>query len=327
MFFKSIMGLVSIVALTAMGVFYKEHLPFVSTPKQIEAPSKKTEIVTPGTTPAVITPVNYSPTPLKNVTKFAYYTSQVTVENINKTSNQLIIINEADKNSVLFNAKQINQMKLGNKLVLADISFTTAEVYRWYFKKEWLTSSPAFLGEKLSESRYVVKDWLSTDWWEITKSILDLTIDAGYNGIVIDNVATYADLGGAKSLRDKMIDYVIAISAYAKSKNKDFIILAKNGELLGSVPQYTAAIDGIVKEDLIYNSFSNGVAGPKNNDDQIVKGIRDLNEFKKAGLSVFVIEYVSGKQWEDAKSRLKANKLVGYSAPSRSPSYIRDDVW
>jgi uncharacterized protein (TIGR01370 family) len=134
-------------------------------------------------------------------------------------------------------------------------------------------------------------------------------------------------LGGAKSLRDKMVDYVIAISKYAKSQKPGFAIIVKNGELLGHIPQYVAAIDGLITDGLVYSSSSNGISGSRTNLTTMTKRMNDLNQVKMADKPVYVVEYVSGSAWTTAKNLLKTNGYIGYSSPSKIPTTIRESTW
>lgn len=268
-----------------------------------------------------------SPADLTYIHSFGYYTSKIDPDKVMKSGYEMMIVNEADSNSNLFTKDAVTKMKSSGKVVLAEVSVGYAENYRWYWKKEWTTTKPSFLGDEYTPNQFYVKEWWNPEWWQVTTGIIDKAMEAGFDGVVLEGIDVYIDLGASKAMRDKMIDYVIAIAQYAKSKNPSFAILPKNAELLGKIPEYVKAVDGLVKEDLIYSSISNGNTGPKNGFPQINKGMNDLNEFKKLQKPVFVIEYVSGKSWDDAKALLKKNGYTGYSSPSRSPASIRESIW
>lgn len=297
-----------------------------------EPPKKLVEEVEEVDTKKMVGNVLSEPTQTKNpikdlnsITSFAIYTSKVDPEIVAKSSYPMIIVNEADKNSKLFTSDDVVKMKSNGKVILADVSVTVAEKPRWYWKAEWNVKLPPFLGDKI-DSGYYVSQWWHPDWWTITTKILDKTIEAGYDGIVLSSMDTYIDLGASKALRDKMYEYVIKISKYAKKENSSFLILVKNGELLGRNDEYLDSVDGIIKENLIYSKISNGNSGPKNLTVQISKQMNDLKLFEKAKKAVFIIEYVSGSHWKEAKSLLKSNGFIGYSSP-RIPNMIRDNVF
>lgn len=320
----TIVLLVSNLALT--GYVFKDKLPDIpftltsdSTPEPVKAAVKKAAPVVEEDEAAPVKKAAPTVTNLNSVKTFAYYTSQVDPETVGKSDYDLMIVNEADANSRLFDAADIEKMKTNDKLVIAEISVGHAESYRWYWKKEWDRARPSFLGEEISKNKFLVKGLGSNEWESITKSIVDRAIESGYDGILLDGIDAWIDLGGSKALRDETVDYVIGLSKYAKSKNKDFLIFTKNSEQLGMIAPFAAAVDAVVKEGMVYS-----LAGPKNSYDQIVKSIRELKYINKP---VFVIEYVTGGAWNDAKSRIKTNGFIGYSAPNRTPSIIRKNVW
>lgn len=318
--------------LPTLKIEFPEEQKVAQKPAPQPAPAPKpVPQIAPQTAPQTEAPKAEVPKPvvnadLKTVKDFAIYLSQVSPATVGKSGYDLVIVNVADQDSRLFTKADVQAMKAGGKIVLAQVSLGYAEPFRWYWKKEWNTNTPSWLGEA-ELGRYPVRQWWNEEWMTITRGIIDRAIAAGFDGIVIDGVDIYIELGASKQLRDRMIDYVIDVAQYAKKQSPGFLIVPKNGEILGVVPQYAQAVDAILKEDLVYASISNGNSGPKNGNDQIVKGIRDLNEFKKSGKPVFVIEYVSGQAWADAKARIKANGFIGYSAPARRPSTIRENVW
>lgn len=271
-----------------------------------------------------------SSTPIINLAKisnFAILTSKVEPEKIKTSSYQMIIINEADSNSKLFDKNDVAVMKDSGKIILAEVSVGVAETTRWYWKKEWNTKKPAFLGDQLDTNQYYVKQWWNPEWEKIVLSIVDRAIESGYDGVVLDGIDTYVELGASRVMREKMTEFVIKLSNHIKKQNKNMLVVVKNGEGLGRNESYVNAVDGIVKEDLVYAGISNGTSGPKNSMLQLSKSLNDLNNFKIKGKPVFVIEYISGSDWKSAKTLLKNNGVIGYSAPSRNPSVIRESTW
>lgn len=271
--------------------------------------------------------VSHTEINLSGVPNFGYLASKVTVSSVANSSYKMLIVNEADKDSKMFTSDDVSKMKKNNKIVLADVSIAIAEKYRWYWSSNWNNKKPSFLGETLDASRVYVKQWWAPEWWKITTGIVDKAIESGYDGVVLSGVDTYIDLGASVNLRNRMSDFVIKISKYAKEKKPGFLILPKNGERLGRSKDYVDAVDGIIKEDLIFASVSNGISGPKNPAIQMARSMNDLYSFKSAGKPAFVIEYVSGSEWSEAKKLLKNNGFIGYSAPSRVPSKIRETTW
>lgn len=298
-----------------MGYIFKDHVPeFTFIGPTAEAPSKPSKPTPPA--PPAAAP---KPTAVKAIfSSFGYYTSQVDPDKVAASGHKMMIVNEADKNSQLFEADDVAKMKSGGKIVVAEVSLGHAESYRWYWKKEWNKNKPSFIGEEFSPNRFYIKGLDSPEWWNITTSIVDKMIEVGYDGIVLDGLDAWIDMGASKAMRDDVIDYVIKVSNYAKKKKPGFLIIPKNSEQLGTIASYAAAVDAVLKESLIYTN------GSKNDNEQVVKAIRDLKEFSKP---VYVIEYVTGSAWNDAKQRLRNNGFVGYSTSSKTPAIIRENVW
>lgn len=157
------------------------------------------------------------------------------------------------------------------KLLYAYTSIGEAESYRDYWEDSWSTNPPDYvLGENaLWEGNFRVEFW-DTDWQAIIFARVDEVLAKGYDGIYLDIVDGYtvdeviaAYPGTDEELRQEMIDFVMAISAYAKAQNPDFAIIPQNavgllgisedGPESGPNNAYLDAIDGLGVEDLWFN--------------------------------------------------------------------------
>jgi cysteinyl-tRNA synthetase, unknown class len=108
------------------------------------------------------------------------------------------------------------------------------------------------------------------------------------------------DVASTEEYKQKMRDFVIGISRYAKAKKSDFIIIPQNGiELVSkdgddnSLPstEYLNAIDANGQEDLFYGYDNDNEATPGATVDYL-KGF--LNLSKNAGKVILVTDYCSG---------------------------------
>jgi cysteinyl-tRNA synthetase len=115
-------------------------------------------------------------------------------------------------------------------------------------------------------------------------------MDSGFNGIYLDIIDAYeywgpdGDSGLERATAEQdMVDFVIAISGYAKARDPDFLIYPQNGEALGAHPEYLAAVDGIGREDVWYNNDD------VQDDTNTTLGYLEL--FSDAGKHVIVIDY------------------------------------
>lgn len=218
--------------------------------------------------------------------------------------------------------EEVERMKIkpdgGRRLVIAYFSVGEAENYRYYWKQEWNRQKPSWVGKENKQwgGNFLVQYWDPT-WQNIImggpKSFADQVINSGFDGFYIDRVDAYYYYGDTDPKRKQMVDFIIKLADYIRSKKPDAQILAQNAEELLDYPNYVKAIDGIAKEDLIYGISHTEKLNPA---DDIEHTSKLLSGAKKAGKAIFVIEYLSKPEMiADAVGR--ANKLgfVPYIGP------------
>ncbi len=89
--------------------------------------------------------------------------------------------------------------------------------------------------------------------------------------------------------KQKMVDFVINISTYAKSKDSTFYIFPQNASGLWNSLGYLAAVDGIGQEDLYYGYSGDGEKTSR----QITKELEtNLAEYVKTKKLVLTTDYV-----------------------------------
>lgn len=252
--------------------------------------------------------------PLK-IDDFAYYIKDPNPNVISNSTFDLVVTDYEE-----FKKEQVAKMKLKQnktrRLVLSYVSLGMAENYRNYWNKEWNKKLPSFIGSESLywKGNYIIKRIDDPNWWRITTSILDDIISKNFDGILIGGVDSYVAENNLESRR-KMIEYVVKVSDYVKKKNKNFIIMVQNSEELTNDDDYIKAVDGILKEDLVFTWKSNGNTGPKTPITELNKSIEFLKTFKLKNKTVLVVEYVSGDSWKFAKDVIDKNGFIGYSAP------------
>lgn len=310
-------------------IYYGKIFPFLTGPHQPQhvvpqppsapleprstAPKQPVRASIPATKPAK---------ELNQVKTFGVLLSQVSIEDLIKSKYDLVIINIADRNSKLFSRTEIDLIKKSNKIVLADVSFGYAEKNRWYWKPEWNSSNPYWIGEEHRDkkNKFLIRDLTHKEWIATAYEIIDRLIATGYDGVVLDGIDSYLEMGAAKALRDKAIEFTRIISEYALSKNKNFKIFASNAELLGRSQPFLQAIDGIVKEN-VYMSL---IPNVKRSDPEVSKILSDLKVFKDANKKVLVVESMPEKLWNSWEPRIKNNGFIGYNAPNNLFNRLRD---
>jgi len=252
--------------------------------------------------------------PRLEIPSFAYYLKNPNIQAIKSSPFDLIIMDTETRKGKISKAEVTDL--LVTKTILAYLSIGEAENYRDYWKKDWNKKKPIWIGNEnpLWKGNYAIKDISNLDWLNIVKAELDKIIDAGYSGVLLNGAFTYAEIGTPEA-RKNMIDFVIAISTYAKTRNKDFYVFVQDSEELVTDDLYLKSIDGILKQDLVYSWKSDGNKGPRNPITEIKKSLDYLNKVKQARKDVLVVEYVSDDLWIDAKKIIEENKFIGYSAP------------
>jgi cysteinyl-tRNA synthetase, unknown class len=168
---------------------------------------------------------------------------------------------------------------------------------------------PDWLHHENAEWRenYYVRFWDSA-WQNLMfgspESYLDRIMAAGFDGVYLDRADVYSFWETARPTSEAdMIDFVARLSAYARAKNPEFLIVMQNAEELAQHRTVRHAIDGIAKESLL---FGVAEAGAANTVDDIAASVAHLQRAKQAGLPVFVVEYLA----DPAQEGLAADQLT-----------------
>jgi cysteinyl-tRNA synthetase len=191
------------------------------------------------------------------------------------------------------------------RIVLAYMSIGEAENYRWY----WPQRSSAWLGAENREWRgnYAVRFW-HPDWQAIIFDYTDKIIAAGFDGVYLDKVDQFEDLGH----QDEMVAFVERISQRAKSQRPEFLVVSQNGDALIPDPKFRRAIDAFAREDLLYGENSDGA---RNDADSIRESVRRLKMLAAEGKPVFVVEYPrNADQAQKAVREIGEHNFIGLIA-------------
>ena len=255
----------------------------------------------------------------------------VDIEEIKKSPSKYIIMDYSADGSKAreFKRKQIEDLRNslpGKRVVLSYISIGEAEDYRFYWNKNWKPDpdypnwkgSPKFMGPENPNwiGNYVI-DYRAPQWQKIIFSYIDKIIDQGFDGIYMDRIDTYWTLKeipyNIKDARSSMIEFVIAISKYAKKKKPGFKIIAQNAEELvvkedGVTPndRYIDAIDGIGKESAFY--WDNR----RRSEYKINRTVNYLDKVKEKGKLVFTLDYPDLNNDREIKWIYQKARLNGY---------------
>ncbi len=203
-------------------------------------------------------------------------------------------------------ADEVSTIRMGvdsesSKIVLAYVSIGEAESYRPYWNESWDADhdgvpddgAPSWLDIENPDwpGNYKVRYWDSS-WQNIIfgneSSYIDRVLARGFDGVYLDIIDAYEyyEDRGVSDAASKMVEFVSALSAYAKELREDFLVFPQNGEALARrFPDYLEAVDGIGREDVF--TMDNTVQP----DQEREQAVDDLSLFLDAGCAVLIVEY------------------------------------
>lgn len=206
----------------------------------------------------------------------------------------------------------------GKRAVLAYISIGEVEEGRAYMKKgsgKWNTGRTQ--GWK---GNYAAKYW-DEDWKRIVKSRVRKAIAQGYDGVYLDRVDTYENVKAPGGSRKEMIKFVKEVAAAARSERVNSAVMVQNAEELLTDKSYVNAIDGVAKEDLYYGIKHDG---RRNSKSDVAWSKSLLNNAKKQGKAVYVVEYLNGSPANQAKSEGDSDGYVSNTRARRGLERVAD---
>lgn len=131
--------------------------------------------------------------------------------------------------------------------------------------------------------------------------------------------------------RQKMREFVIAISEYAKTQNPNFVVIPQNGQEIVSLDgtatgspamDYLTAIDGTGREDLFYGYDSDN-RETKTSDREYLTAFLDV--FLQHGVAVLTTDYCSTPaKMDDSYALNQAKGYLSFAAPERDLNVIPD---
>jgi cysteinyl-tRNA synthetase len=208
--------------------------------------------------------------------------------------------------------------KGGPKVVFAHISVGVAQSSRFYWKKEWNTAPPAWLGTKDPDRTvsFHAKFW-EPDFQALIlgskEAYIDRLIAAGFDGIAIDavNAYRYWQTQGVQDAQAKMVAWVDAIGVYVRRQRASFKVLAIGGEELLSDGRFLEGINGLCCRSAYLSK------GAKRPEEEFKKTEALLDRGIKEGKKLFILEYTEEQAEADfVHARAKEKGYVAYCGPS-----------
>lgn len=276
-------------------------------------------------------------------------------------------------NATRFTEDELSRIKDGmggRSLVASYLSIGEADDYRDFWDKDWTTTgkasgkltdeAPDWLGPvdpdwpESRKVRYWDPDWQNIIYNDKGTGELDGIVKAGFDAAYLDIIDAYYFWGAEVSnsqrqpgdpknehqAAQRMVDFVVDMTAHARESNPDFFTMPQGGEwiidALGSdtarKQAYLGAIGGIGVEDLYFggNKDENNRLNP---DKQTIHVLQ--RDFLDNGIPVYVTDYLTDKHKIAQFYKLAtADGFIPYAAPDRDldrlggtfdgdPTYIR----
>ena len=291
--------------------------PFVTTipsvglrpPVENKPPERKPVELTSLGTPSMIPSSSNS----SGIRSWRYQLQGIDPAAVARAPDDLVVVDYAGSRGP-FSRADVERMRRkpdgSRRVVLAYLSIGEAEDYRFYWKSEWNKHPPGWLGHENQKwkKNYAVHFW-EPEWQGIIFDYLDRIVAAGFDGIYLDRVDQFEQLGHA----DAMVDFVAHVAERGKAGRPGFMVVSQNGDALLPKKKFRDAIDGFAREDLFYGEDRDGV---RNKPDSIRASIRRLKLLATEKKPVFVVEYPhNAAQGETARREIAEAGFIGLIAP------------
>jgi cysteinyl-tRNA synthetase, unknown class len=254
-------------------------------------------------------------TSLAAVRRFGYQLQKLNVPAASASPTDLLVIEphgDGGPRTAAEVARLRKQPNGGRRILLAYLSIGEAEDYRPYWKKEWKTRPPAWLGAENPQwkGNFEVKYW-DPQWQALIlgnqTAPLDQIVATGFDGAYLDIVDGYEywERKGVKDARQSMIAWVKRIADYARKTRPEFLIVPQNGAALAKDKKYLDVVDALGREDLFFNGDKRQSAK------ESAEGIAEIKRFLDANKPVLLVEYCQ-KQANTAEvlRKAKENKYI-----------------
>lgn len=263
------------------------------------------------------------------VDNFLYQIQRANATRIGETQFDLVITTIDIAGSSPETVPALKASPGGPKTVLAYLSIGQAEDYRFYWDADWKQNPPPWLdeGDEIWRGDYWVRYW-DPGWQEIIfgtpDSYLDKLMEFGFDGVYLDRVDTYQfyeERDGRTTAAQEMVDFVLALTDYARVKRPGFGVFPQNAEELGPMfPDYLEEMTGIGIEDLYYGATRDHEPTPAA---WTSEREADLAKWVEVGKLVLTTDYTSKPdQVADAYARSLERGFVPY-VTDRSLGRIR----
>jgi len=260
---------------------------------------------------------------LSQVNDWAYWLSDIDLGALGKSKFDLAVIDYSADGSEDYEwtSSQITSLKHssgGAKIALAYMSIGEAEDYRFYWREDWLSNPPDWLGPENPDwgGNYKVRYWMQ-GWQDIilgADGYLERILNMGFDGVYLDIIDAYEYWGPDgnnenPNAANDMIDFVSKIASKGRAAINGFLVFPQNGAELADYEGYIGLVDGIGAEDTFY--MDDELAAP--DDTNYVTALLDL--FIAQNKPVLSIDYCrESAHIDDFYAKAKAKGYIPYSS-------------
>ena len=199
----------------------------------------------------------------ESVGNFSYQLQDLDIEAAQKSDVDLLIVDySADGTySNRYTKSQVRELQSGpngkRRLVLAYLSLGEAEEYRFYWPGADAARRAGWLGKPNRdwEKHHRARFW-HPRWKEFVFSYLDDIVEAGFDGVYLDRVDVYKEIGSSGlDSREEMISLVAEVAHRGRELGgQDFGIFVQNAEELLHEEPYLQLLTGVGREEVYFSS-------------------------------------------------------------------------
>jgi cysteinyl-tRNA synthetase len=227
-----------------------------------------------------------------------------------------------DARADYFRPDEVAALRASGKVVLAYFEIGSIETFRPEYASLRAQSLDLVLNRWSDwPDEYFVRYW-DPRWWDrVVRPRVDQALRAGFDGVYLDTPLAYEELDTAMvpgtsrdGLARRMVDLIARISAYAKSRRGDMLIVPQNSPELRAYPGYLDAIDGIGMEELFFRApDATDATDQPCRQDFCAENLANARALRDAGKFVLAVDYATRPEnVRAACGRYRDERFAGY---------------
>ncbi|HZM78659.1 MAG TPA: endo alpha-1,4 polygalactosaminidase [Candidatus Limnocylindrales bacterium] len=261
-----------------------------------------------------------SPTPAQPVAGWVYQLQgypQGRLDELARAPQPIAVIDLArDAHADYFQANEIAALRASGKKVLAYFEIGSIEDFRPEYPHV-IAADPQLVLNRWPDwpNEFFVRYW-EPRWWEgIVRVRVDQALSAGFDGVYLDTPLAYEEVDlsltpgqDRETLAQAMVDLIVRVSRYAKSRDADFLIVPQNSPELRLYSGYSEAVDGIGMEELFVRATDDPCTEP-----YCEENLAHTRALRDAGKFVLAVDYATRTDMIRATcARYRAERFAGF---------------